>query len=127
MKRINLLLIFGFLAAGMLFSSCRKDNDNPNPNPQQTVENMNELEIDDDFDWKTTDLVYIEVKGLRNGTVLVKDTDGKVHHKLFHNMFIHISKMISIPDKIDNVVIEYEGESVTVPVIDGRITHSFIE
>lgn len=117
------LLIF----AALLFSACSKDTDNPDPDPQQTVENMKDLQVADDFDWKTTDLVYIEVKGLRNGTVLVKDLNGKVHHKLFHNMFIHVSKMISLPDKLDNVVIAYEGEEVTVPVIDSRITHSFIE
>ncbi len=127
MKRINFTLVLIFLVAGLINTSCRKDDDNPDPDPQQTVESMEELQIDDDFDWKTTELVFIEVKGLRNGTVLVKDQNGKVHHKLFHNMFTHISKMISIPDKLDNVIVEYQGESVTVPIIDGKITHSFIE
>ncbi|HKK09628.1 MAG TPA: hypothetical protein VJ939_02275 [Bacteroidales bacterium] len=127
MKKRNLFFVLSILVAGIIFTSCSKDNSNPKPDPQQTVENMEELQISDDFDWKTTDLVFIDVKGLRNGTVLVKDQNGKVHHKLFHNMFTHISKMISIPDKLDNVIIEYQGESVIVPVIDGKITHSFIE
>lgn len=127
MKKLNLLLVLSFLFAGMFFISCNKDNSSPGPDPQQTVENMEGLQVSDDFDWKTTDLVFIEVKGLRNGTVRVKDQSGKVHHKLFHNMFTHISKMISIPDNLDNVVIEYQGKAVTVPIIDGKITYSFIE
>ena len=123
-KLLYLTLIMAF---GLLIHSCSPDDDDPKPSDQQTVEEMEDLNIEDEFNWKTTDLVLLKIQGLHNGTVKVKDQNGKVHHKLFHNMFTHISKMISVPDKLDNVVIEYQGESVTVPIIDGKITHSFIE
>lgn len=124
-KKLSYLLLI--LVFGFVIHSCSVDEDDPKPDDPQTVEDMEDLSVDDEFSWKTTDLVLLKIQGLHNGTVKVKDQNGKVHHKIFHNMFTHISKMISIPDNLDNVVIEYQGESVTVPIIDGKITHSFID
>ena len=125
MKRLlSIILIMG-LTLGL--SSCMKDDDNPSPDPNQTVEEMEELSVSDDFDWKTSESVLLKVKGLRNGTVKVKGLNGKTYYKGFHNMFTHVSTMITLPDKIDEVRIEYNEETATVPIVDKKIIHSFIE
>jgi len=104
-----------------------KDDDDSNPDPNQTVEEMDELSVSDSFDWKTSESVLLKVEGLYNGTVKVKSMNGKTYYKEFHNMFTHVSTMITLPDKIDEVKIEYNGETATVPIVDKKIIHSFIE
>lgn len=125
MKKLSYLLLI--LVFGFVTHSCNVDDDDTKPDDSQTVEEMEDLNIEDEFNWKTTDLILLKIQGLHNGTVKVKDQDGKVHHKVFHNMFTHVSTMISLPDHMQNVVIEYNGKSQTVPIIDRKITHSFIE
>jgi hypothetical protein len=88
---------------------------------------MGDLNVADDFDWKTTDLVLLKVEGLYNGTVRVADDNGNNLYRGFHNMFTHLSTMISIPDKVNNVVVTYQDNSESVPVVDGKIQISFIE
>ena len=125
MKQIlTITLILSFIT---VLSSCMKDDDDSNPDPNQTVEEMDELSVSDSFDWKTSESVLLKVEGLYNGTVKVKSMNGKTYYKEFHNMFTHVSTMITLPDKIDEVKIEYHGETATVPIVDKKIIHSFIE
>lgn len=125
MKRLLTMTLVLGITVGL--SSCMKDDDNFSPDPNQTVEEMEELSVSDDFNWKTSESVLLKVKGLYNGTVKVKDLNGKTYYKGFHNMFTHVSTMITLPDKIDEVKIEYNGETTTVPIVDKKIIHSFIE
>lgn len=124
MKKLVYIIIIGL---AFTLSSCMKNDDDPEPDPNQNVDSMKELEVSDDFNWKTSGSVLLKVRGLHNGTVKVKGQNGKVYYKGFHNMFTHISTMITLPEKVTEVEIAYNGETATVPVVDNRITHSFIE
>lgn len=124
MKKLVYIILIGL---AFTLSSCMKDDSDTNPDSDQNVDSMQELNVSDNFDWKTSGSVLLKVKGLQNGTVTVKGLNGKVYYKGFHNMFIHISTMITLPDKVTEVEIAYNGETATVPVVDNRITHSFIE
>ena len=125
MKRyLTIALVLG-LVAGL--SSCMKDEDTFKPDPNQPVEEMEDLSVSDNFSWKTSESILLKVEGLYNGTVKVKSINGKTYYKEFHNMFTHVSTMITLPDKIEEVKIEYNGETAIVPIVDKKIIHSFIE
>ncbi|MCF8309108.1 MAG: hypothetical protein K9I68_08875 [Bacteroidales bacterium] len=125
-KTLVLMVVLSFIIG---LSSCMKDETDtqPEPEPDGTVDSIEQMNVPGDFDWKTSGSILLKVKGLHNGTVKVKNHNGKVYHKEFHNMFTHVSTMITLPDKINEVVIEYQGKTATVPIVDNKIIHSFIE
>jgi hypothetical protein len=63
-------LLFISMFVLILLAGCHDDTVNPEPN-EYPVDDMGDLNVADDFDWKTTDLVLLKVEGLYNGTVRV--------------------------------------------------------
>lgn len=136
MRKLIYLLILG----GFLMTACQKDKDDNTDQDTNSVENMEDLVIDDDFDYNTsthatfnitvrgnTDFPMPGVKlNVYNGD---PEKDGK---KLFTGFTNSNGKMITnhpIPDYLENVYIQspFIGvpNLVKVPVKNGSVNFTY--
>jgi len=119
MKRAILITI-----AGVLFglSSCMKDVGDIQREVNSNIEEMN---VDTSFDWKTTRDVVLNLTGYTNGLVRVESTKGLVYQTASLLKYQPYEMKLNIPAHERSVMLVFGGKSVEVSVEGGEINHRF--
>ncbi len=117
----KMILIFAVLT--VVFSSCRKDF----TEKEELLENktMVDLTIDDNFDWKTTKDIQVNLTGHTKGVVLINSIEGDNYHKGMLSSDIEYSTKITVPTYINEVELAYDGQVYQLPFDSKKIQYNF--
>ena len=117
MKKLYLLALL-FLGHSF-FSSCTKEI-LPNPDPQT----MNDLVIQNSFNWKTTTEYEFTVTGNINRLLTVTSTDGTIYKKVSLTANQPLKVTLTIPSYENKVNLRFNGQITEVALVATSITYS---
>lgn len=120
MKRLLLAIAVLTIA----FSSCRKEFDVKEPEVV-TTKTMDDLNIDDSFEWKTTKDVSITLNGATRSAVFINSTQGDNYHKGILFSDAEYTTKITVPAYVDKVKLVYDGGQYEVPIVNNKIEFNF--
>ncbi|MFK5856325.1 MAG: hypothetical protein QM503_09360 [Bacteroidota bacterium] len=119
MKR--LILLIAVLA--VLFTSCNKNMDeNHIPVEDKT---MNDLVVDESFDWKTTMDIEVLLSGPIRSAVFINSTDGDNYHKGLLFPGTEYKTKITVPNYITEVELRYDGQVYKLALENKKIEYTF--
>ena len=118
----KLVLILAILAFGL--TACQKDFDPIESPEEENQATMDDLKVGENFDWKTTKNVAIEVQGTKKNVIQVKSLQGDTYIKAMMNEN-KFSSRLTIPSYTDEVVLTYNGLTRNVPIVDNKISFNF--
>ncbi len=125
MKTLKSLICI--LSVALLFGACQKPdiiNDEVEA-PETEITEMNDLQIDKDFDWKTTKDVSVKVEGKLAAAVLIKGADGNVYQKAMLTPGQTYETTITVPSYVDEIVFASNGMSVPTPISNNLVEYTF--
>ncbi len=128
--RIMLLLL---LTTFLFFLACNNDDDDSNNSVGVDFE---DLEVDANFDYNTTDNTSIQIsvlngndEGIQNIPFKVYDKDPTEGGKLIDSSATDenglYSSLVSVPTYLTSVYVVGYMSSIEIPIIDNTINHSF--
>jgi len=130
MKRITLSLILPATLLTFFLSGCHKDTDT---RPEQPVNSINDLKVNEEFDWKTTRQIVLSVTGMSDlpleikKTIRISTTDGGI---VFSAQLIDMRQNsqinFSVPTYISDVLIQCGTIQDTVPVLGNTMQFNLI-
>ncbi|MBK9292259.1 MAG: hypothetical protein IPM52_11625 [Bacteroidetes bacterium] len=124
MKRY-LILLAGLLILG--FSSCQKD---PIIKPEKPG-SMADLKVSNQFDWKTTQNVEVQVQGLQlpvqvQRTIVISDGQQAVFYKGMQAMNANVTYNIVVPAYLRELKVSFGTISKTLPIQNGKVVFNYI-
>lgn len=119
---MNKIVIILFSIA-LLFTACKRDdNNNPNPETQPSMEN---LDISDGFDWKTTNDYTLTITGNQSNMVDVSSKDNMSYQKAFLTANIPYTMKITVPSYADSIYLVYCGKKVGLELGGESLSYTF--
>ncbi|MGC8866073.1 MAG: hypothetical protein ACP5O2_10180 [Bacteroidales bacterium] len=118
----NLTLIF--LAVVTIFlASCQKETIAPQPteNPQS----VKDMVVSPSFDWKTTNMVKLQLVGYANSTCTISYPDGTLIQKVFLKKNEPLSLQLSLPTASKKLQLSYMGQIVDLDLSGSEISYTF--
>ncbi|HAW58623.1 MAG TPA: hypothetical protein DCX03_06370 [Bacteroidales bacterium] len=107
----------------MLFAvSCQKDRLPDNPNQQKSI---TELNINPNFDWKTTQTYKITLTGYANSTCKIFYPNGDLIQKVFLHTNEPFSINLSLPKALTTIQLQYMGQKIQLKLKDNEIQYVF--
>jgi len=119
----KLILVFAVLT--LMFSACRKEFKEIETEPEVASKTMDDLNIGDNFDWKTTKDVSVLLNGTNRGAVIINSTQGFTYHKGILFSGKEYSTKITIPTYVKKVELVYDGEKYEVPIENNKVEYTF--
>ncbi len=125
MKTIKLLTIV--LSTALLFGACQKPDiiNEDVETPETVISEMNDLQVDKDFNWKTTKDIQVTVEGNMAGAVFIKGADGNVYQKAMLAAGTSYSTKITVPSYMDEVILASNGQSKAVTIENSSVQYTF--
>ena len=123
-KMIKFALITGF--AVILLSGCHKDLDVMKPaGAEENVSSMSQLKVADDFNWKTTHDVELDLVAGTRSTVIIKSAEGVVYEKALLVPGEPYKTTLTLPTYENELTFVLNGQSEAIKIVNQKITHSF--
>lgn len=117
-------LITGF--AVILLSGCHKDLEVMEPAAaNEDVSSMSQLKVADDFNWKTTQDVEIDLVAGTRSTVIIKSASGVVYEKALLVPGEPYKSILTLPTYENELTFVFNGQSETIKIVNQKITNSF--
>ena len=117
-------LITGF--AVILLSGCRKDLEVMEPaSTNEDVSSMSQLKVADDFNWKTTQDVELDLVAGTRSTVIIKSASGVVYEKALLVPGEPYKTILTLPTYENELTFVFNGQSETIKIVNQKITNSF--
>jgi len=118
--------LFAIVALMFMIFGCTSND----PMPPDQAQNMNDVEIPDGFDWDFTRNVNVVIIASDSEGNLVEGTEVSLY-KTQNNMAFTMSTNssgelrtdITLPESSSSVILEYDGQQVTIPVIGNTVYH----
>jgi len=121
-KLINLLLILGI---GLSFTLCQKPKTNETDTQANLSKDINSLEVDDNFNWKTIKDIQVSLTSSTDNVVFIKSIKGDVYLKAFLKSGQKFDTKITVPTYVKEVMVVCKGQSQKLSVEDKVLTYSF--
>jgi hypothetical protein len=119
MKNYILILIASF---ALIITSCKKEIDNePVENPQD----IQELVVPLDFDWKTTAEFQLTLSGPTNGLIEVTNAEGFAYQKAFLTANQTYTTKLTVPTFEKKVTLKYAGQEVILDLNAAELQYEF--
>ncbi len=119
MKKI-IVLLFSF---AVLFGACKKSSNNE-PKPI-TPTSMDDLDISQSFDWKTTKDYSLTVTGNKSNIVEVKSETGVTYQRAFLNANEPYSTKITVPSYEKTILLKFLGQEVILELNGSNLNYQF--
>lgn len=119
MKNIILLS----LAVMFVFASCKKDvNNEVDPQVNDGMENLN---VNPDFDWKTTKVYTVDFTTYANSLVKITDQSGKLVKVAMLNKENPTTVRFSVPAYLDKVKLSFLGSEAELALTGTSMVYNF--
>ncbi len=114
------IILFSFL---LFTTACKKDSP-VDPNPV-APENMADMKVNANFDWKTTRDVQITMTGKVNNMVTVFSSEGDTYQKAFLKANQPYTMKLTIPSYETSVRLKYMGQDISLDLGNGTLSYQF--
>jgi hypothetical protein len=121
-KLITVLLIMGI---GLGFTLCQKPKTNETDTQANVSKDINSLEVDDNFNWKTIKDIQVSLTSSTDNVVFVKSVKGDVYLKALLKGGHRFDTKITIPTYVEEVLVVCNGQTQKLSVVDKVLTCSF--
>jgi hypothetical protein len=122
MKKLLAIALFGILMG----TSCKKETAEFTPvSNTEKATSTSEIKVSDNFDWKTTKEVSLNLIGYANAPVLIVDLNGNVIEKALLSTNAKYSTIISVPTTEKKVKLLYMGQEVILDLNQNELTYQF--
>jgi len=121
-KLITVLLIAGI---GLGLTLCQKPKTNETDTQANVSKDINSLEVDDNFNWKTIKDIQVSLTSSTDNVVFIKSIKGDVYLKAFLKSGQKFDTKITIPTYVEEVMVVCKGQSQKLSVVDKTLTYSF--
>jgi len=121
-KIIVVLLILGI---GMGFVLCQKPKPNGEDPQTELSKDINELDVDDNFKWKTIKDIQVSLTSSTDEVAFIKSEKGDVILKVFLKGGQMFDTKITVPTYITEVNLVCKGQSNKLSVVNNRLTFDF--
>ncbi len=119
MKKLLLLLF----SVSILFSACnRNTDDNPDPTSPPTMEDLN---VSDSFNWKTTKDYKLELTGNTDNMIEVASDKGIAYQKAYLKANVAYTMNLTLPSYEKSVILKYMGQEVTIELSSENLSYEF--
>ena len=109
-----------------LFSSCQKDIESMKPqNEDKGITTMDQLSVANDFNWKTTQDVELNLTAGTTATVVIKSSADVVYQKALLIPGEPYNSVLTLPTYEKELTLVFNGNSVPVKIVNKNITYSF--
>jgi hypothetical protein len=121
--------IYALAIAAVVLGACSKEvNEGVNPT---TPARFDDLQVDPNFDWKTTQDVTINIEGIPTpvpvkSTLVIMDQQGRAIHKELHTMSESESISMTLPSHLKSLVVKYGSNEKEFAIQNGVVSVSFL-
>jgi len=123
-RMFKFALIAGFTV--ILLSGCHKDLEMMEPAAaNEDVTSMSQLKVADDFNWKTTQDVELDLVAGTRSTVIIKSASGVVYEKALLVPGEPYKTILTLPTYENELTFVFNGQSETIKIVNHKITNSF--
>ncbi len=120
MRKLSFITL---VVLAMLVISCNRDLSENNEKEPHTLE---EIEVPEDFDWRTYNNVSFELKGGFNSLIEIASVSGKtVYHRAYLEKDKTLNVTVPIPNFETEVKIRYMGKEVVLDLNGSILTQEF--
>lgn len=120
-KLIGILVILTFA-----ITACEKKWDKVEPQTaEDTIKTIEDLNVEDGFDWKTTQDIMVEVEGSADKVLQLKSLQGDTYLKAMMNADNKYSTKLTLPSYTKEVTLAFNGKIETVPIVNNKISFTF--
>ncbi len=121
----KMMLIFAVLT--ILFTSCKKDliENEEFPGEQINDKTMVDLTVDEDFNWKTTKDIQVNLTGATKGVVLINSAEGDNYHKGMLTSGVEYETKITVPTYVNEVQLAYDDQVYNMTLENKKINYNF--
>jgi len=121
-KLITVLLVVGI---GLSLTLCQKPKTNKTDTQAELSKDINTLDVDDNFNWKTIKDIQVSLTSSTDNVVFIKSIKGDVYLKAFLKSGQKFDTKITIPTYVEEVMVVCNGQSQKLSVVDKVLTYSF--
>ena len=112
-----------FFSIALLISACnRNQNDNPIPTTPPTME---DLEVSEGFDWKTTKDIQLVITGKTTNILEVLSEDGVTYQSAFITANVPYTMKLTVASYEDNIKLKYGGQEIILALDSENISYEF--
>ena len=115
-----LLIVISF---SMVLSSCN-NKEKLGTTPTE-IPTMDELEVNSDFDWKTTQEIQLKLIASQSSIVEVTNKDGEVFQKAVIIANEAQTMKLTIPSYVDTVKLKFMDQEVTLELSSNILSYNF--
>lgn len=112
------------LLSVVALSSCHKDP-LTTPQPDEQIQNMSQLKVASDFNWKTTREVQVVVTGFVNGLIEVSSAENALYHRAFLKQGQPLAMKLTLPSYEDKVFLNYMGQRIELKLTSNNLKYDF--
>lgn len=123
MRKITIVLLL--IGIGFGFVLCHKPDTNKNAGETELSKDINELDVNDDFKWKTIKDIQVSLQSSSENVALIKSLKGDTYLKVFLKANEKLDTKITIPTYVQEVVVVFANQNHEVSVVDNKIDLSF--
>lgn len=122
MKKLLVMALFGLLMG----TSCKKETIEyiPVKNASKAT-TTSEMKVSDNFNWKTTQEVNLDLIGYANAPVIITRTSGEIIEKAFLATNAKYSTILSVPTTDKKVILLYMGQQVVLDLNQNKLAYQF--
>ena len=122
MKKLLAIALFGILMG----TSCKKEATEFTPvTNTEKATSTSEIKVSDNFNWKTTQEVSLNLIGYANAPVLIVDLNGNIIEKALLSTNAQYNTIISVPTTEKKVKLLYMGQEVIIELNQSELTYQF--
>ena len=122
MKKLLAIALFGILMG----TSCKKETTEFTPvTNTEKATSTSEIKVSDNFNWKTTQEVSLNLIGYANAPVLIVDLNGNIIEKALLSTNAQYNTIISVPTTEKKVKLLYMGQEVIIELNQSELTYQF--
>jgi hypothetical protein len=126
MKRTAFFLAGALITFLVVMTGCRKDLNEIKPDPApQKVESMYQLQVTDDFSWKTIQDVQVNFTVSEVSTLIIKSASGAVYHKALMHPGESYATKITLPTYEKEVTVVVNGYAQVLNIEGQSLVKSF--
>jgi hypothetical protein len=123
MKKITILVLIIGVAIGLTL--CHKPDTLREEGQTEISKDINELDVSDNFRWKTIKDVNISLQSSTDAVALIKSVKGDVYLKAFIKAGQKLDTKITIPTYVTEIMLSCKGQEKTMAVETGIIEYDF--
>mgnify|MGYP000353771548 CR=1 FL=1 len=116
----TLVLLFSI---ALLISACNR-NQNEDPAPE-TPTSMEDLEVSQNFDWKTTQNYQLKITGTTSNIIKILSEDGVTYQSAFITANVTYNTKLTVPSYEKKIRLKYSGQEVILDLDSETINYDF--